>query len=272
MPERPLVSVIMPVYNAHPAYLREAIESLLAQSFQDWELVIVEDPSEQSAEPLVRQFSDPRICYFLNAQRTSLAQQRNAALDQARASIVACLDADDICEPDRLQKQLMFLQQNPDVTVLGTQLAVIDSGGRVLGYRKYPTQHAAIVAAMPIYNPIGHPSVAYRRDSVLGLGGYKAYEGAEDYELWSRLALSGACFANHPEPLLRYRVHPHASKRTKLRETLRLTLDIKRTYWSHSMTTRARIRMLLEKLLLCAPPWLVYRLFVLTQYTRRRPG
>src|SRR4051812_32143424 len=92
----PLVSVMMPVLNPHPVYFREAIESILAQSLQDLELVIVEDPSQASGQAVIDQLGDSRIRYFRNTARTSLVEQRNKALTEARADIVACLDADDI--------------------------------------------------------------------------------------------------------------------------------------------------------------------------------
>src|SRR5947207_11341680 len=112
----PSVSVLMPVLNPHPVYFREAVQSILAQERADLELVIVEDPGERSAAELLP--ADPRIRHVRNPERTSLVDQRNRALAEARADFVAMLDADDIAEPARLATQLAFLRDHPEVGVV----------------------------------------------------------------------------------------------------------------------------------------------------------
>ena len=270
--KRPLVSVLMPVLNPHPVYFREAVQSVLAQTLEDFELIIVEDPSPASAADTLTGFNDARIHYYRNLQRTSLIQQRNKTLDYSRADLIACLDADDICEPTRLQKQFECLEQNPHISVLGSQLSIIDASGAHCGYRHYPRNHCEIEKAMARFNPIANPSVMFRKTAVVAVGAYQ-YDRypAEDYELWCRLAQAGVQFANHPEPLLRYRIHPGGMKSEKLKGIIRGTLEIKRMYWVTTMGFSGRVRMWLERCLLLLPSWLVLRMFTVTQYRRRPP-
>jgi hypothetical protein len=145
--------------------------------------------------------------------------------------------------------------------------------GRCRGYRSVPLHHEAILRALPSIVPLSHPSVMLRKSVVLEAGGYgfHDYMVAEDYELWSRLAGRGLRFANHPEALLRYRVHPGQMKCTHLRETIRAILHVKRHYWRHHMDRWARLRSWAEWSMLALPPGLVLRLFRLTQYHQRLP-
>ena len=266
MKPKPIVSIVMPVLNPHPVYFRQAVESILNQTLQDWELVIVEDPSPRSAAEILKDYPDPRIRHFVNPQRTSLVKQRNRALNEARAELIACQDADDISEPERLEKQVKFMESNPEISVLGTWLRVIDEEGRTLGFRRYPCDHDDIVRAMRIYNSVGHPSVMLRREVALRHGGYQynRFPAAQDYDLWCRLAKSGVRFANLPEPLVRYRIHKGAVKSVKLRETLRGTIEIKQLYFGAEIGFRAKLRLMGERLLLLLPPKFVLWLFLKT--------
>jgi glycosyltransferase involved in cell wall biosynthesis len=264
----PLVSVMMPVINPHPVYFRAAVRSLLCQTLREIELIIVEDPSESCAEEMVSEFDDARIRYFKNSSRTGLIEQRNKALFEARADFVACLDADDVAVPERLQKQFEFLNDHTDVDVLGSQLQIINESGKSVGYRVYPATHEEIVTAMCEYNAIAQPAVMCRRKVLIDSGGYqyRAYPVNEDYELWSRLMLRGVRFANHSEALLLYRIHPQGTKIAMMRRMLLATIDVKKHFWIHKMTLRARIRYWGEHLLLRLPPSWVFRLFTLIQY------
>ncbi len=266
MQPAPLVSVVMTVLEPDPRYFREAVASVLAQDYANLELVIVEDPSPLSAGEMLKAFDDPRIVYVANPERTSHSRQRNQSLALARGELVATLDADDVCEPARIGRQVCFLAEHPDVDVVGTQLAIIDANGRSIGSRAYPTSHETIVAAMPRFNPIAQPSVMFRKATIVAAGGYRydRFPAVEDYELWSRLATSGVQFANLPEPLLRYRLHPGGMKAKRLKGILRGTIDVKRRYWRSQLGLRGHVRMALERLLLLVPPAITYRLYTWT--------
>jgi glycosyltransferase involved in cell wall biosynthesis len=264
--DRPLISVLLPVLNPHPDYFRQAVASILTQTLGDFELLVVEDPAPRQAAPLLASYSDSRIRHIRNAARTGLVQQLNQGLAEARGELVARMDADDVAEPDRLLKQCELLRREPGVAVTGSQVRIIDELGRHRGYGPYPLTHEAILAAMPRFNPLAHPSVMFRRDVVKNAGGYQYQLHNEDYELWSRLAVSGHRFANHPEPLLRYRIHAESVKSTRLRMMIRGTLQVKDRYWREHMRWADRLRLLGERCLLVLPAGLVMELFKRTAY------
>lgn len=269
--KNPRVTVLMPVLNPHPEYFPVAIKSVLNQTYGDFELLVVEDPSCRSAREHLAEFDDPRIVHVRNEKHTSLVQQLNQGLRMARGQWVARFDADDICDKERLAKQVAFLEGNPGIAVLGTQIRIIDEQGKVVGYRRYPEEHREIITALRRFNPLAHPSVIYRRDEVVKSGGYRTTRGfpVEDYELWSRLARSGARFANLKEALISYRIHGAATKVQMVRRLLIGTLLVKRDYWFREMTLKDWTRVVVETLLLAVPQKLLLRLFLQYQYKQQ---
>lgn len=263
----PLVSVVVPVFEPHPVFFRQAIDSLLVQSFTDFEVIVVEDPSAASGRAMLAGIDDPRLTYVLNSERTSLPRQHNRGLAEARGRFICRFDADDICEPQRLERELTFLQAHPGIDVVGSCLTVIDERGVVVGTRRYPTGHAAIVAAMRRFNPIANSTVMFRREVYEHFGGWRdSTLPAQDYEWYSRLGAGGARFANLEEPLVRYRLHGGSIKSSQLRGTIRTTIDVKRTYWLPQMDLTSRAMLWAEQALLLLPSWLVLKLFVVIRY------
>lgn len=270
----PAVSVIMPVRSPDPTFLAEAVRSVLDQTLTDLELLVIEDPGPDGATagPTISQFDDPRIRLITNPAPTSLVDQLNQGLQLARSELVARMDADDICAPRRLELQREFLDTHPDVDVVGAQLAIIDESGALIGRRQYPLRHDQIVSAMMRFNPLAHPAVMFRRRVVVEAGGYRyPARAAQDYELWSRLAVAGARFGNRPELLLSYRVHRRSVKATRLRDTVRSTLATKQLHWAGRMSLRARVRMAAERAVLLMPPALVLGLFQLVTFRAPTP-
>ncbi len=263
----------MPVYRPHPGYLAEALDSVLAQTISDWELVIVEDPSDSPGTQVILQRADPRIRYFLNTERTGLARQHNRAVAQARAELIARFDADDICEPDRLEKQVSFLESHPDIDVVASQLRIIDGAGLIIGVRRYPQEHTAIVRAMHRGNPISGSNAMFRSRVAADVGGWRENidRPAQDYEWYSRVASRGYRFAVHPDPLIRYRRHTEQIKHRKLRGTLLTTLEVKWRYWLRSMGPVSLLLLAGEGLLLVMPPKLVLWLFARISYKPNSP-
>jgi glycosyltransferase involved in cell wall biosynthesis len=257
----------MPVLDPQPEWFRRAVHSVLDQSLSDLELLVIEDPGKTGAAAVLDGIDDPRLHHRLNDRRAGMAAARNLGLELARAPLVAMCDADDVCAPERLAEQTAFLDRHPEVAVVGSNLAVIDAQGNPIGSRRYPSDHADIVRAMRLHNPIAHPTVMARTEVLREHGGYRDW-GCEDYELWSRLARAGQRFANLAAPLLEYRVHGQATKRRRLHSTLRDTLRVKRTYWRDELDLRARLRMFGEQVLLWLPPGLVVALFRRLQYQR----
>jgi glycosyltransferase involved in cell wall biosynthesis len=269
---QPLVSVVMTVLEPHPRFFPEAVASVLAQSYANWELVIVEDPSPASAALLLQQFPDARIRHVCNPERTSHSRQRNQSLSLARGELVATLDADDRSHAERLARQVAFLATHPEIAVVGSQLTIIDATGNVCGARSYPCSPAEILQAFPRYNPLAQPSVMFRKSIIQAAGGYQydLYPAVEDYDLWSRLAAGGAQLANLPEALLEYRLHPGGMKATRLKGLLRGTLDVKQRYWRQALGWHGHLRMLAERMLLLLPPAVTYQLF--QWLVLKRPG
>ncbi|MCB9882765.1 MAG: glycosyltransferase [Planctomycetes bacterium] len=253
----------MPIWRADPHVLRAAIRSILAQTLRDFELLILEDASEVAARPTIEEFGDERIRHFVHPEKSSMAAARNRGLALAHGAFVAMHDGDDVSHESRLERQFEFLHANPDIDVVGSAIRVIDAEGRPVGMRDYPTTHDAILAALPRFNPIAHPSVMARKTSISDAGGYDeaSTRVCEDYELWSRLAHRGGRFCNLTEALLDYRLHANASKRTRLRATLADTIEIKDRYWSDARSTGDRVRIAIERGLLRMPSGFVYWLF-----------
>jgi len=269
----PMISVVMPVYEPHPEYFRIAVESILAQRMADWELIIVEDPSDRSAAEMLQTISDPRIRHIVNKQRTSLVDQRNLALETAQGRFIAMMDADDMAHPFRLVRQVMFLNNHPEIGVVGTQVSVIDSEHRIAGYRRYPVLHDDILHAISRTVPLGQPTVMLRREVIESFGGYRfrEYPAAEDYALWSRLIQAGVRFANLPDVLFFYRIHNGQIKISKLRETISAVLRVKELYWANRLDLPARLRMWAERMLLYLPKSMVAWM-LLTAYWHYRWG
>jgi glycosyltransferase involved in cell wall biosynthesis len=205
----PRISVIMSVYNAE-RHLADAIRSILNQTFTDFEFLIVNDGSRDSSAAIMDAFaeSDPRI-RVIRQENRGLIASLNRMLDEARAPLVARMDADDISLPTRFERQIAFLSEHTDHGVVGTNTHELDEGGIIFECSDlHPLDHFGIATAMEYRSPICHPSVMMRRDAILAVGGYRRpYTHCEDYDLWLRL-LERTRLANLPDRLLLYRRSP----------------------------------------------------------------
>ena len=267
----PRISVAMALYRPDPQFLRSAIASLLNQTLRDFEIVIVEDPSDREGRATIESFGDARIRYFLNGSRTELCSQRNRTIEESRSDLIAIMDGDDVADPQRLEAQVAHMESHPEVSVLGSQIQTIDSEGRPSGARRFPRTHSSIVAALQSYVPLCQPSVTFRRSTVIDVGAYvpTSFGPAEDYDLWSRLAKSGARFENLDACLLRYRIHPGQMKALFTHRTIRAVQEVKNRYWREDMNAAARCRSALERMSLLLPERWTLR-FVLWAYYRDR--
>lgn len=202
----PKVSVMMVVHNAEK-FLRQAIESVLSQSFGDFELLIHDDGSNDRSVEIIHSFRDSRIRAISNPVNQGEAPIRNQALRIARGEYVAVLDADDIAHKDRLRIQSDFLDRNRDISLLGSSYEIINESGRVIGNQNVATSAPAIRWKLLFGNQFGHSTVMYRRADVLAIGGYdETLCFAPDFDLWVRLAMRSG-LANLKNPVSQYRVH-----------------------------------------------------------------
>jgi hypothetical protein len=205
MRANPRVTVLMTVFNGE-RHLREAIDSVIGQTFGDFELLVVDDGSTDGTAALLDAVSDPRVRVTRNDENLGLTPSLNRGLALARGALVARHDADDVSEPERLARQVAFLDANPEVALVGAWYRKIDDAGASLGERTLPMDHDRIRLALNFYCPFVHSAAAFRASVVREMGGYdEAFVYAQDYDLWSRLAVAHRV-ANVGEPLVRYRV------------------------------------------------------------------
>jgi glycosyltransferase involved in cell wall biosynthesis len=198
----PKITVLMPVYNAE-LHLREAINSILGQTFQDFEFLIIDDGSTDNSAAIVRSYSDPRIRFVQNERNLKLTATLNRGLDMAQGEYIARMDADDISLPERLAKQAAFLDANPSVGIVGTWAWAF---GEARFKIPHPPDPERIRAKLLFDSALVHPAVLMRRSALDAHGlRYKPLGHFEDYELWQRAARLFP-LANIPEYLFRYRV------------------------------------------------------------------
>ncbi|MDR2489690.1 MAG: glycosyltransferase [Desulfovibrio sp.] len=202
----PHISVCLPVYNAQ-AFLSCAVESILGQSYPHFELLVVDDGStDASAEILARYAAhDERVKVF-SQQNSGLVVSLNRLLHEAKAPLIARMDADDVALPDRFAKQIEVMQARPELAALGGSLITIDQDGTPGARIRYP-QGADLRRYARYASPVAHPAVMMRTDLVKRAGGYRQYyRHCEDYDLWLRL-LDMAEMDNLDDVLLHYRTH-----------------------------------------------------------------
>lgn len=204
---KPQVTVLLPVYDTPPAYLERAIGSVLGQTFEDFELLIVSDGSRrpQTLAALDRAAEQDRRVRLLRLPHRGLTPSLNEGLRMARAELVARHDADDWSEPDRLRLQASFLRDHPETVVVGSAACMHQEGGEPLWTAVFPLSPAAIEKSFWRRNPFVHGSVMFRRRQALEAGGYReALRCSQDYDFFWRLSAGGRG-ANLPEPLYHYR-------------------------------------------------------------------
>jgi Glycosyl transferase family 2 len=205
MQPTPLISVLLPAYNGMP-YLPETMESVLAQTFRDFELIVLDDGSSDNTPQYLGTISDSRM-RVVRLNRGGLAAALNHGLQVARAPIIARIDADDVALPDRFRLQYDYLETHPACLAVGTQSQQVNERGEAVGEGRYPTTTLAIRWQALFRSPVLHPSSMYRLEPVRAVGGYRQeFDVAEDYDLWTRLLARGE-LGNLPGRLLRYRVH-----------------------------------------------------------------
>lgn len=262
-----LISVILPVYKPQAEFLTLAIQSILDQSYQNLELIIVEDKTELTNEQIIKNFSDSRLTYILNETRTNFARQINSGLRVAKGEFVARMDADDISEPDRLEKELNFLLSHPQISLVGCNLKIINEKNELIGSRIYPKDSLTITQQMRFKNCLAHPTVMLRKKDLLDLGSYnQEFDTLADYDLWARGILAGLKYYNLPDKLLKYRLHSGAYKSHSLKQQLKDTLNIKKKYFrfKDGWSILAEWRYQAEKILLFLPGKFIYWLFMKT--------
>lgn len=197
----------MSVHNGQ-AFLREAVDSILAQTYSDFELIVVEDASTDRTADILNSYGDPRLRVISLGKNVGLADALNLALDNAHGEFIARMDADDVAYPRRFESQLALFHAYPEVVVLGSCYDLIDKNSTRFDTCQVKLNNRELQSALLYENQFCHPSVMMRRESLVAVGGYRCLGGryAQDYDLWLRLAERGDLM-NSGQPLLMYRFH-----------------------------------------------------------------
>ena len=206
----PKITVLMPVYNGE-RFLEEAVESVLQQTYSDFELLVINDGSTDRSVEIISRFQDARIRLLHNERNIGLVATLNRGIGLARGEFIARMDADDICHPERFEAQLQWFGQHPDAVLLATGVVMIDEDGNHAGEWKddlLNVEPAAIRRFLPRANCIAHPTIMIRTSVARKYLYSRNQDGAEDYDLWLRLAADNLPLHKLPRPLLRYRMNP----------------------------------------------------------------
>ena len=230
--KRPQISIIITTYN-RGNFICEAIHSALSQSFSDWEMIIIDDASEDDTEEIVKKYleKDSRIKYIKNDKNIGKAKTYNKALSIAISQYIAPLDSDDIwLDRDKLKKQVDFLDANPDYALLGGGIMHIDAHSKPIKKVLFPVYDSVIRNIILQFNPFAQSTLLYRKNVALECGGYSTeYKISDDYELWLKIGLKHK-FTNIPQVLSGYRIHGGNITHTKRLTAAREILEIVRKY------------------------------------------
>ena len=203
------VTVLMPVYNGEK-YLKKAIESILNQTFKNFELLIIDDGSMDSSVEIIKSYADPRIKLIHNDKNLNLPESLNKGIDIAQTEYIARMDADDISLPHRLETQVKFMNENPNIDVCGSFVKRLDKQRQIIW--KFPTEDSHIKAGLLFKCCLSHPTIMMRTSSIKKYNLYYSvdYIKCEDYEFWAR-ASEFLNFANIEDPLLLYKCASRAA-------------------------------------------------------------
>ncbi len=201
----PQVSILMPVYNT-ALYLREAMDSMLSQTFTDFELIVLNDCSPDNAEEILDTYDDPRIVRYKGEKNVGLSNVLNIGIEMARGKYIARMDSDDISLPNRLQVQVDFLEAHPEIDLISVGMQLFGASESV--WKRERDLEKVKIEAM-FHSPILHASSVWRKASFEqhGLRFRQEMVPAEDYELWTRALVKGLKLVNLPEVLYKYRLH-----------------------------------------------------------------
>lgn len=228
----PLTSVIMSCYNAEQ-YLREAIESVLDQSFSDFEFILIDDGSTDATLEIIRTYErqDERIV-VVEKENTGLAHSLNVGIGLARGKWIARLDADDLAMPQRFEEQINFLENRRGVVLLGSDCFEIDKFGREIKVHRYPITHRRFIRSIERgKSPFPHSSVMYKTETVRKVGGYRIrMNGAEDVDLWLRLSEKGKIHCLN-KPLIKLRKHNASITFINHKKTVILSYAARTSHW-----------------------------------------
>ncbi len=227
----PKISLIMSVYNGED-YLRDAIESVLNQTFKDFELIVINDCSTDKTYEILKRFAelDKRVKVHTNEVNLRLPSSLNKAISYAQGKYIARMDADDICLPERLEKQYNFMENNPSVALSSCRFMTLKNGVISSGGCGGKSDKESIKALLLVTNPILHPGIIAKADAIRSLGYDKNFTCTEDMELWTRFVMAGYDIEIIPEYLMIYRLHDKQITETTLEKQHKEVIAIQKNY------------------------------------------
>ncbi|WP_346083852.1 glycosyltransferase [Sphingobacterium ginsenosidimutans] len=249
MTNRPILSVVMPIFNGEK-YLETAINSILTQTFYEFEFVIINDGSSDKTDEIVRSFYDNRIVYIANKNNEGIIRSLNKGIYFSKGQFLGRMDCDDVSRTDRFELQIEFLNQNPELSIVGSDYEILprSDNNNIIPQKRInvPTCHEDLSLVFLHHNAICHPTVVMRKEN---LNFNKLYydrlaNHAEDYKLWVDATLSGLKFGSIPSPLLKYRLHSDQISTKKREEQFnsacKIMLGYATTIFSQSVINNPR--------------------------------
>lgn len=269
------ITFLLPVYNAEK-FLRECLEGILSQSISEFGVIACNDGSKDSSLEILREYAarDNRITVLDNQKNLGIVKSRNRLLKALppETEFVAWIDADDVCLPHRLERQMEFLEAHQNIGGVGSSLEIIDENSLTTGFRSYPCDADEISKKLPRSNILAQPAMLLRRSVIEKTGEYSANcPVCQDYEYWLR-ALDHCNFANLPEPVIRYRISTQQVKQSKLKLSLSITLRIQRDYYKRNgkrMPFAGMMKQLAGFMLMLLPSQWILQLFCVLTYKKQ---
>lgn len=238
--EKPLVSLIMATYNDSPAYLSIAIESIICQTYRNWELIIVDDSKDLDTISTIDKYTgkDERIKVVRDKKKYGFVPALNVGLENANGSYVGRMDGDDVSYPERLEMEIKYLEEHPDVDVVGTQTAIIDSNGNRTSEICFPDCGLKLRLFQMFRCPMQHGTVLMRRKLIdEGIRYDENFKRSEDLELWLRLQKKGYYLYNIQKVLYDFRIEDdYAKKRSHNHFKYNVKARRKNICWKYALT------------------------------------
>ena len=257
------ISVVMSVYNAEK-YLNEAVDSILTQTYEDFELILINDKSTDRSGQILGEYAqrDSRIVILENEENIGLTKSLNRGLAIAKGEYIARMDADDISVPHRFARQVQFLDENPEYSFVSSIGRYIDEDGNPEQLRLFPETNEEIYAMMPKVDAVMHPGVMFRREDIAKIGNYcEDFRVVQDYDLWFRGMAAGYKFYNIQEPLVLFRRNDSYNTR-KSRAYRMVDYRVrKKGYKINKIPLHKRVYLIVPLALAYIPPKIMDKLF-----------
>lgn len=235
----PTISVILPAYNCD-RYIAAAVQSILDQTFTDFELIIIDDGSVDQTAAVIRGFDDPRIRFIQNETNTGLVSTLNKGVQLSTGKLIARMDGDDISASERFERQVYYLEEHPEIGLVTSTAELMDEEDKPMDPWKDDVEHVtpgSIRAFLPYNNCIVHPAVLGRKEHFLALPYSAAQAQAEDYDLWLRMSARGIGIGKIITPLVRHRILRQSFTRKRQRNVFWKNASTKLKFAGNQLAT-----------------------------------